>query len=54
MDILEERGIIGPARGSEPREILIDLDAGVPDSVGADETDGDAAIVDMDVESEDD
>lgn len=26
MDILEERGIIGPARGAEPREILIDLD----------------------------
>ncbi|MBX3744377.1 MAG: DNA translocase FtsK [Verrucomicrobiae bacterium] len=26
MDVLEERGIIGPARGAEPREILIDLD----------------------------
>ncbi|MBL9136714.1 MAG: DNA translocase FtsK [Verrucomicrobiales bacterium] len=26
MDILEERGVIGPARGAEPREILIDLD----------------------------
>ncbi|MGE3311691.1 MAG: DNA translocase FtsK 4TM domain-containing protein [Limisphaerales bacterium] len=26
MDILEDRGIIGPARGAEPREILIDLD----------------------------
>ncbi len=30
IDILEERGILGPPRGSEPREILIDLDAGVP------------------------
>ncbi len=26
MDVLEDRGIIGPARGAEPREILIDLD----------------------------
>ena len=26
MDTLEERGIVGPARGSDPREILIDLD----------------------------
>lgn len=26
MDILEERGIVGPPRGSDPREILIDLD----------------------------
>jgi len=26
IDILEDRGIIGPARGAEPREILIDLD----------------------------
>lgn len=27
MDQLEEKGIIGPPRGSEPREILVDLDA---------------------------
>jgi S-DNA-T family DNA segregation ATPase FtsK/SpoIIIE len=26
MDVLEDRGVIGPARGAEPREILIDLD----------------------------
>ena len=32
MDILEERGIIGPPRGSDPREILIDLDGGIPDN----------------------
>jgi S-DNA-T family DNA segregation ATPase FtsK/SpoIIIE len=50
MDILEERGIIGPARGSEPREILIDLDAGVPDSVGDEEQDADTGIVGMDEE----
>jgi S-DNA-T family DNA segregation ATPase FtsK/SpoIIIE len=30
MDVLEERGIVGPARGSDPREILIDLDGEVP------------------------
>jgi S-DNA-T family DNA segregation ATPase FtsK/SpoIIIE len=54
MDILEERGIIGPARGSEPREILIDLDAGVPDSVGVDEDDdAESGIVDMDAETGD-
>lgn len=32
MDILEERGIVGPPRGSDPREILIDLDGDVPDN----------------------
>jgi S-DNA-T family DNA segregation ATPase FtsK/SpoIIIE len=30
MDLLEERGIVGPGRGAEPREILMDLDAKVP------------------------
>jgi S-DNA-T family DNA segregation ATPase FtsK/SpoIIIE len=30
MDILEERGIVGPPRGSDPREILIDLDGEIP------------------------
>ncbi|OGV61573.1 MAG: hypothetical protein A2498_11840 [Lentisphaerae bacterium RIFOXYC12_FULL_60_16] len=34
MDILEERGIIGPPRGSDPREILIDLDGDIPDNNG--------------------
>ncbi len=32
MDILEERGVVGPARGAEPREILVDLDVDMPDS----------------------
>ncbi len=27
IDLLEERGIIGPAKGAGPREILVDLDA---------------------------
>ncbi len=30
MDQLEERGIVGPARGSDPREILIDLEGEIP------------------------
>jgi S-DNA-T family DNA segregation ATPase FtsK/SpoIIIE len=30
MDLLEEKGIVGPAQGSDPREILIDLDGEVP------------------------
>lgn len=30
MDILEERGLVGPAQGSDPREILIDLDGDIP------------------------
>ncbi|MDA1043848.1 MAG: DNA translocase FtsK, partial [Verrucomicrobia bacterium] len=30
IDILEERGILGPPRGSEPREILIDLNVNTP------------------------
>ena len=32
MDVLEEQGIIGPPRGSEPREILVDLDGEIPDN----------------------
>ena len=30
MDELENRGIVGPGKGAEPRDILIDLDAGNP------------------------
>jgi S-DNA-T family DNA segregation ATPase FtsK/SpoIIIE len=30
MDILESRGVVGPASGSDPREILIDLDGEIP------------------------
>jgi len=31
MDELENRGIVGPSNGAEPREILIDLDGGGAD-----------------------
>ena len=34
MDELEDRGIVGPARGNEPREILIDLDGTGADGHG--------------------
>jgi S-DNA-T family DNA segregation ATPase FtsK/SpoIIIE len=37
MDILEEKGIVGPANGSDPREILIDLEGDIPHNPG-DET----------------
>jgi DNA segregation ATPase FtsK/SpoIIIE, S-DNA-T family len=30
MDLLEEKGIVGPPQGSDPREILIDLDGEIP------------------------
>jgi len=32
IDVLEERGILGPPRGAEPREILIDLDGDIPNN----------------------
>src|SRR4051794_30002347 len=31
MDELENRGIVGPSNGAEPRDILIDLDVGQPE-----------------------
>ncbi|MEW6303862.1 MAG: DNA translocase FtsK [Verrucomicrobiota bacterium] len=34
MDELENRGIVGPSKGAEPRDILIDLDAGTPEEQG--------------------
>ncbi|MDA0990495.1 MAG: DNA translocase FtsK [Verrucomicrobia bacterium] len=37
IDILEERGILGPSRGSEPREILVDLDGDIPNNDEEDE-----------------
>jgi S-DNA-T family DNA segregation ATPase FtsK/SpoIIIE len=30
MDVLEERGVVGPNKGAEPREILVDLDGKIP------------------------
>lgn len=37
MDLMEQRGIVGPANGAEPREILIDLDSDAPPSTGTSE-----------------
>ena len=34
MDELEGRGIVGPGKGAEPRDILIDLDGGGADGGG--------------------
>ncbi len=34
MDELENRGIVGPSNGAEPREIMIDLDGGGADGAG--------------------
>lgn len=34
MDLLEERGVIGPPEGAGPREILIDLDGEIPQNTG--------------------
>ncbi len=34
MDELENRGIVGPSKGAEPRDILIDLDGGGADGRG--------------------
>ena len=34
MDELEQRGIVGPSKGAEPRDILIDLDHGGADGGG--------------------
>jgi len=45
MDELEDRGIVGPNKGAEPRDILIDLDGGGADgnpATGGDEGDGQA------------
>ena len=40
MDLLEERGVIGPQESAGPREILIDLDGIIPQNTGEnDETD---------------
>ncbi len=39
MDLLEERGMIGPPEGAGPREILIDFDGEIPQNPGV-ESDG--------------
>jgi S-DNA-T family DNA segregation ATPase FtsK/SpoIIIE len=37
MDLLEERGVIGPPEGAGPREILIDLDGEIPKNTGVEQ-----------------
>ena len=37
MDLLEEKGIIGPPTETGPRDILIDLDGEIPDNTGVQE-----------------
>jgi S-DNA-T family DNA segregation ATPase FtsK/SpoIIIE len=37
MDMLEEKGIIGPPTETGPRDILIDLDGDIPENAGAGE-----------------
>jgi hypothetical protein len=51
MDVMEERGIVGPPRGADPREILIDLDGEIPSNEPAD--DGDEAAGDAEPPDED-
>jgi S-DNA-T family DNA segregation ATPase FtsK/SpoIIIE len=61
MDTLEERGLVGPPQGSDPREILIDLDGEVPENtseyeqgatleVSVDEVDGEEEYEEEDAE----
>jgi S-DNA-T family DNA segregation ATPase FtsK/SpoIIIE len=38
MDLLEERGVIGPPDGAGPREILVDLDGEIPQNTGEDDS----------------
>ncbi len=54
MDMMEERGIVGPPRGSDPREILIDLDGEIPhnDTDTEDTTQQQASDPDSDAEQD--
>ena len=53
MDILEERGVVGPPRGSDPREILVDLDVGMPENAVVEVDGEDDEIEEEDIEEED-
>lgn len=53
MDQLEEQGIIGPPQGSEPREILIDLEGDTPENTAdSDSESGSESDSEPDSESE--
>jgi len=56
IDTLQDKGIVGPPKGSEPREILVDLDGDIPtNSSDFDEDDDenieDSEMVENDVEN---
>ena len=53
MDILEERGIIGPVNGANAREILIDLDNEIPSNNADFGDDSDSASSDADEAGQD-
>jgi len=44
MDQLEEKGVVGPPQGSDPREILIDLDGEIPENPVAEEAPAPAPV----------
>ncbi len=48
IDILEERGMLGPPRGAEPREILIDLDVDM-ENTGNESDDFEEDVTDREV-----
>ena len=52
IDLMEDRGVIGPAKGAGPRDILIDLDAAqaeqaMPPEVPSEPPDGEAQEIDI-------
>ena len=49
MDILEERGYIGPSNGAKPREILVDLENEIPTHPGQGAGNGDWDSDDSDI-----
>ena len=49
MDILEERGYIGPSNGAKPREILVDLENEIPTHPGQGSGNGDWDSDDSDI-----
>jgi len=51
MDLLEEQGYVGPPRGSDPREILLDLDGEIPSNTSDYESNGDASAAKVDEDS---